>query len=116
MHLVYKFSENWRYDKGLFIIHANTTHNSFFVTYLEESKSLQDDMEEVLSSYVPGLKRQQILNFAGSFIVLLTGDRGTHVTLRGFPQGLVTCNIEYYKEDEEQPLLVFEVIHVAIHF
>jgi len=89
--------------------------NSFFVAYSEESKSLQDDMEEVLSSYVPGLKRQQILNFAGSFIVLLTGDRGTHVTLRGFPQGLVTCNIEYYKEDEEQPLLVFEVIRVATH-
>jgi spermine synthase len=70
-------------------------------------------MEAVLSSYVPGLKRQHIFNFAGSFIVLLTGDRGTHVTLRGFPQGLVTCNIEYYKEDEEKPLFLFEVIHVA---
>lgn len=80
------------------------------LTSAEESKSLQDDMEDVLSSYVPGLKRQQIFNFAGSFIVLLTGDRGTHVTLRGFPQGLVTCNIEYYKEDEEKPLLLFESV------
>jgi hypothetical protein len=70
-------------------------------------------MEAVLSSYVPGLKRQHTFNFAGSFIVLLTGDRGTHVTLRGFPQGIVTCNIEYYKEDEDKPLFLFEVIHVA---
>jgi hypothetical protein len=70
-------------------------------------------MEAVLSSYVPGLKRQHMFNFAGSFIVLLTGDRGIHVTLRGFPQGLVTCNIEYYKEDEEKPFILFEVIHVA---
>jgi hypothetical protein len=51
-----------------------------------------------------------------SFIVLLTGDRGTHITLRGFPQGIVTCNTEYYKEDEEKPLLLFEVMHMAPHF
>jgi spermine synthase len=70
-------------------------------------------VEAVLANYVPGLKRQQTLSFAGSFIVLLTGDRGTHVTFRGFPQGLLTCNIEYYKEDEEKPLLLFEVIHVS---
>jgi spermine synthase len=72
-------------------------------------------MEGVLANYIPGLKRQQTVSFAGSFIVLLTGDRGTHVTLRGFPQGLVTCNIEYFKEDEEKPLLLFEVICVAAH-
>lgn len=83
--------------------------------YSEESRSLQDDMEAVLANYVPGLKRQQTFGFAGSFIVLLTGDRGTHVTFRGFPQGLVTCNIEYYKEDEEKPLLLFEVKCVSPH-
>jgi hypothetical protein len=71
-------------------------------------------MEAVLADYLPGLKRQQMFSFAGSFIVLLTGDKGTLVTLRGFPQGLVTCNIEYYREDEEKPLLLFEVIRVAV--
>ncbi|KDR11197.1 spermine synthase isoform X1 [Zootermopsis nevadensis] len=80
------------------------------LTSAEDSKSLQDDMEAVLSSYIPELKRQHTFNFAGSFIVLLTGDRGIHVTLRGFPQGLVTCNIEYYKEDEEKPLFLFESV------
>ncbi|PNF24548.1 hypothetical protein B7P43_G05380 [Cryptotermes secundus] len=80
------------------------------LTSAEESRSLQDDMEAVLANYIPGLKRQQMFSFAGSFIVLLTGDRGTHVTLRGFPQGLVTCNIEYYKEDKEKPLLLFESV------
>ena len=81
----------------------------------EESKGVQDDMESVLANFVPGLKRQLVYNFADSFILLLTADRGTHITLRGFPQGLVTCNIEYYKDDEEKPLLLFEVFIFHIH-
>ncbi|KAJ9581284.1 hypothetical protein L9F63_023556, partial [Diploptera punctata] len=80
------------------------------LTNAEESKEVQDDMESVLANFVPGLKRQLVHNCAGSFFVLLTADRGTHITLRGFPQGLVTCNIEYYKEEEEKPILLFESI------
>ncbi|XP_069684306.1 spermine synthase isoform X1 [Periplaneta americana] len=86
------------------------TVNSTRLTNAEESRILQDDMEIVLSNYVPGLRRQQVFNFAGSFIVLLTADRGTHITLRGFPHGIVTCNIEYFKDDEEKPLLLLESI------
>ncbi|PSN38083.1 hypothetical protein C0J52_00836 [Blattella germanica] len=80
------------------------------LTNAEESRGVQDDMESVLANFVPGLKKKSVYDFGGSFMALLTADRGTVVTLRGFPQGLVTCNIEYYKDDEEKPLLLFEQI------
>ncbi|KAL4704015.1 hypothetical protein ACJJTC_018055 [Scirpophaga incertulas] len=42
----------------------------------------------------------------------MTGKKGTTVSVRLFDRGLVTINIEYYKEDNEEPLISFKSARV----
>ncbi|XP_045446054.1 spermine synthase [Melitaea cinxia] len=65
-------------------------------------------LETVLKDYVPGLILVADIKIDGGSLKLLTGKRGTSVTVRLFDRGLVTVNIEYYKEDNEEPLISFK--------
>lgn len=76
---------------------------------IDKRSNLKLTIANVLNDNFNGLKPFTEANIEGSFIVLYTGPRGSLITVRGYPEGLVTVNIEYYKRDEEEALLTFEV-------
>lgn len=74
-------------------------------------KALLAALEPLLRRHLPGLAaaaRLQVPHDCGSLLVLLA-EKGVSVSVRVFPQGLITINIEYYKADGDKPLLDFEV-------
>lgn len=77
---------------------------------VESRKSLQDTIENTLKEFVDELKRESVTEFDGGFLMLLLGCQGSFITVRGFRQGIITINIEYYKPDSDEGLLTFEVI------
>ncbi|XP_012272731.1 spermine synthase [Orussus abietinus] len=83
----------------------------------EKRSNLKSTIANVLCEYLVGLKLLMESNLDGSWIVLYTGPRDSLVTIRGYTEGLVTLNIEYFKRDDEAPLLTFEstkVLEVAL--
>lgn len=62
-------------------------------------------METVLKEYIPNLILATELKLEGGSLKLLTGKKGSTVSVRLFDRGLVTVNIEYYKEENEEPLI-----------
>lgn len=75
----------------------------------ESRKIIQETVENGLKEYVPELKKESVIDLDGGFLLILTGSHGIFVTVRGFRQGIVTLNIEYFKLDSEEGLLNFEV-------
>ncbi|CAH2249175.1 spermine synthase isoform X2 [Pararge aegeria] len=71
-------------------------------------KAVFTQLETVLKEYVPNLILATDIKVDGGSLKLLTGKRGTTVFVRLFDRGLVTVNIEYYKEDSEEPLISFK--------
>ncbi|CAH2106981.1 unnamed protein product [Euphydryas editha] len=71
-------------------------------------KTVFNQLETVLKDYVPNLILAADIKIDGGSWKLLTGKRGTSVSVRLFDRGLVTVNIEYYKEDNEEPLISFK--------
>ncbi|XP_026670966.1 uncharacterized protein LOC108626892 isoform X1 [Ceratina calcarata] len=78
---------------------------------LDEKKrsNLKSAIANVLQEHFNGLKPLTESNIDGSFLVLYTGPKGSLITVRGYTEGLITINIEYYKRDEEEALLDFEL-------
>lgn len=72
-------------------------------------KTVFSHLETVLKDYVPNLILAADIKIDDGSLKLLTGKRGTTVSVRLFDRGLVTVNIEYYKEDSEEPLINFKV-------
>ncbi|OWR45630.1 spermine synthase [Danaus plexippus plexippus] len=71
-------------------------------------KTVFSHLETVLKDYVPNLILAADIKIDDGSLKLLTGKRGTTVSVRLFDRGLVTVNIEYYKEDSEEPLINFK--------
>ncbi|XP_063378947.1 spermine synthase isoform X2 [Cydia fagiglandana] len=71
-------------------------------------KAVFSQLETVLKDYVPNLILAAEVAVDGGSLKLLTGKKGTTVSVRLFDRGLVTVNIEYYKEDSEEPLISFK--------
>ncbi|XP_077297738.1 spermine synthase isoform X2 [Arctopsyche grandis] len=73
-------------------------------------KALLSGVEPLLRKHLPGLSAAARVQMphAGGALLLLLADRGASVSVRVFPQGLITVNIEYYKADGDKPLLDFE--------
>lgn len=76
-----------------------------------EKDNIKDKFENVLSLYFSELfcLYDSRLNDGGQ-IVLYTNSTGVLVTFRIFSNGLLTLNIEYMKEEEDEPLFNFQVI------
>lgn len=75
-----------------------------------EKKTLQQTIEEVLSKFLPELKESHSNNFSnGGFLTVYTAARDSFISVRAFPQGPVSINIEYFRADGDEPLLNFEV-------
>nr|XP_049703029.1 spermine synthase isoform X1 [Helicoverpa armigera] len=68
-------------------------------------KTVFGQLETVLKEYIPNLILAAEIKLEGGSLKLLTGKKGTTVSVRLFDRGLVTVNIEYYKEENEEPLI-----------
>ncbi|XP_053602324.1 spermine synthase isoform X2 [Plodia interpunctella] len=75
-------------------------------------KTVFGQLETVLKDYIPNLILAADINIEGGSLKLLTGKKGTTVSVRLFDRGLVTVNIEYYKEESEDPLISFKSARV----
>lgn len=76
---------------------------------VDKRSSLKTAIANVLGEHFQGLKPLTESSIDGSLLVLYTGPRGSLITLRGYPEGLLTLNIEYYKRDDQEALLNFEL-------
>ncbi|XP_026328356.1 spermine synthase isoform X2 [Hyposmocoma kahamanoa] len=75
-------------------------------------KTVFNQLETVLKDYIPNLILAAEIKVDGGSLKLLTGKKGSTVAVRLFDRGLVTVNIEYYKEDSEEPLINFKSARV----
>lgn len=78
-------------------------------------KTVFGQLETVLKDYIPNLYLVADIKIDGGSLKLLTGKKGTSVTIRVFDRGLITVNIEYFKEDTEDPLISFKVIFIKLY-
>ncbi|CAD1469995.1 unnamed protein product, partial [Heterotrigona itama] len=76
---------------------------------VEKRSNLKIAIANVLQEHFDSLKPLTESSIDGSFLVLYTGPKGSLITVRGYTEGLITVNIEYYKRDEEEALLDFEL-------
>lgn len=72
-------------------------------------KTVFAQLETVLQEYIPNLILAAEIKLDGGSLKLLTGKKGTSVSVRLFDRGLVTVNIEYYKGENEEPLINLKV-------
>lgn len=72
-------------------------------------KAVFGQLENVLKEYIPNLIIAAEIKVEGGSLKVLTGKKGSTVSVRLFDRGLVTVNIEYYKEENEEPLINFKV-------
>ncbi|KAI5643996.1 spermine/spermidine synthase domain-containing protein [Phthorimaea operculella] len=68
-------------------------------------KTVFGQLETVLKEYVPNLILAADIKLDGGSQKILTGKKGSTVSVRLFDRGLVTVNIEYYKDENEEPLI-----------
>ncbi|CAG9784819.1 unnamed protein product [Diatraea saccharalis] len=75
-------------------------------------KAVFSQLETVIKEYIPNLLLAADIKVDGGSLKLMTGKKGTTVSVRLFDRGLVTVNIEYYKEDSEEALISFKSARV----
>jgi len=85
------------------------TVSSSVIADMEKRSNLKSAIANVLAEHFVGLEPLTESNIDGSLLVLYTGPRGSLITVRGYTEGLITLNIEYYKQDDQEALLTFEV-------
>ena len=85
------------------------TVSSSVIADMEKRSGLKSAIANVLAEHFTGLKPLTESNIDGSLLILYTGPRGSLITVRGYTEGLITLNIEYYKQDDQEALLTFEV-------
>lgn len=69
------------------------------------------NIESALNEFIQNAQTQHFLELPDGFLQVLTADRGVFVTARGFVQGHITINIEYFKGENDAPLFTYEVRH-----
>lgn len=80
------------------------------VTDAKEWSAMKALMAKVIGGYIADIAEVNDMQMAGGgHLSLYTATRGTFITLRGYPKGLVSLNIEYYKADADEHLLTFEL-------
>lgn len=93
------------------------TVSSSVIADMERRTDLKLAIENVLAEYFIGFELLTESNIDGNLLVLYTGPRGSLITVRGYSEGLVTLNIEYYKQDDQEALLTFEVcIRIKVQY
>lgn len=72
--------------------------------------TLASNIEKILRDYLSNLKLLNTFIIDGGIFKLYMSDFGATTNVRVFSNGLITINIDYYKEDKQEPLLTYEVI------
>lgn len=85
------------------------TVSSNVISDVEKRSNLKSTLANVLGEHIGSLKPLTETNLDGGLVLLYTAVRGSLITVRAYAKGLVTVNIEYYKADNEEALLNFEV-------
>ncbi|KAK3926767.1 Spermine synthase [Frankliniella fusca] len=67
------------------------------------------NIESALNEFIHNSAKKDFLEMPGGFLQVLTADRGVFITVRGYVEGLISINIEYFKGDEEPPLFNYEL-------
>ncbi|XP_054261028.1 spermine synthase-like isoform X2 [Macrosteles quadrilineatus] len=74
-----------------------------------EKNGLKSAVQDVLSKFIPELKEVYTSDFqGGGTLYTFTAVRDSFITVRAFTKGVISINIEYYREDSDEPLLSFE--------
>uniref|UniRef100_A0A0V0G6B9 Putative spermidine synthase n=1 Tax=Triatoma dimidiata TaxID=72491 RepID=A0A0V0G6B9_TRIDM len=91
---------------------VNTILLDFTVKPSQFPYNLQEElMTKVLEHFFPHLTKVHKREMEdGGFLLLFTAIRGSFLSIRSFPQGLITINIEYYKKDSDEEILNFKRI------
>lgn len=84
------------------------TVSSNVISDAEKRLNLKSSIVNVLNDNFVGLKKLTETSVDDGFIVLYSGPKNSLITVRGYPQGLVTINIEYYKLEDDEALMTFE--------
>lgn len=66
-------------------------------------------LETVLKEYIPNLILAADIKIDGGSLKIMTGKKGSTVSVRLFDRGLITVNIEFYKEETGEPLINLKV-------
>ncbi|XP_050316192.1 spermine synthase isoform X1 [Anthonomus grandis grandis] len=70
--------------------------------------TLAKNIEEVLREFIQELKLVNEFNLAESFVKIYTSVRAALVNLRIYDNGLITLNIEYFRNDDSEPLVSYQ--------
>lgn len=76
--------------------------------------TLTTNIENILRNYVKNLKEVCRLNLNEGTLKMYTCDSEAVVNLRFYNNGLITLNVEYYKNEENDLLFPFEVKFLLI--
>lgn len=72
-------------------------------------KAVFDKIEFLLKEHVSHLILVADIKVEGGSLKILTGKNGFTISVRFFDQGLITINLEYYKHDDAEPIINYEV-------
>ncbi|KAJ8980823.1 hypothetical protein NQ317_000556 [Molorchus minor] len=66
---------------------------------------LATNVENVLRDYLSNLKHVNSFNLNGGLVKIYTSDPGATINLRVYDNGLITVNIDYFKGEEQEPIV-----------
>lgn len=75
----------------------------------KDKKQILKEFKEILVKYFPQLKLVYDMETDDGYLCILTEPEGVVLTIRFFNQGLITLNIEYFREVNQEPKITFDV-------
>ncbi|KAK9892484.1 hypothetical protein WA026_020474 [Henosepilachna vigintioctopunctata] len=97
------------HDVGTYYI-LDFSVNSVEVEKEIQKPSLSLIIKNVLGEYLTNLKEVHRFNTNEGVLNTYISESGAVIHLRFYKNGLITLNIEYYKEEQKEPLLSFEKV------
>jgi hypothetical protein len=89
----------------------NSNHASLLIPISDSGSNIQTDVHQVLEQFIPGLNMHMMQDCgADGLLILWSGPKSCLVTLRAFRgPGLISISIEYYRGEEDEALITFDV-------
>lgn len=72
------------------------------------------NVESVLRDFLSNFKNINSLSYQGGLVKLYTSDPGATIQLRIYNNGLITINLDYFKADNQNPILSYDVSTLTI--
>uniref|UniRef100_A0A8D9B9T3 Spermine synthase n=2 Tax=Cacopsylla melanoneura TaxID=428564 RepID=A0A8D9B9T3_9HEMI len=77
---------------------------------LKEQTMLVEEIRKILDKFIPNLKFIQTAELENGIASIYIGIKSSMITIRCMNPGLITINVEYFKEDSDEELLPFDKI------